>query len=92
MRRRRRREESDSLNLSFLDAISCGFGAVILLLVITLLFEPATIQETRADVQASSSGCRRSSLRSAARPRRSRWRSARPRPTRSRCWRASGPT
>lgn len=49
--RRRRREQSDSLNLSFLDAISCGFGAVILLLVITLLFEPATIQETRADVQ-----------------------------------------
>ena len=52
MRRRRRREQSDSLNLSFLDAISCGFGAVILLLVITLLFEPAAIQETRADVQA----------------------------------------
>ena len=51
MRRRRRREESDSLNLSFLDAICCGFGAIILLLVITLLFEPATIQETRADVQ-----------------------------------------
>jgi len=51
MRRRRRREESDSLNLSFLDAISCGFGAIILLLVITLQFEPATIQETRADVQ-----------------------------------------
>lgn len=51
MRRRRRREESDSLNLSFLDAISCGFGAIILLLVITLLFEPATIQESRADVQ-----------------------------------------
>jgi len=52
VRRRRRREESDSLNLSFLDAISCGFGAIILLLVITLLFEPAAIQETRADVQA----------------------------------------
>lgn len=51
MSRRRRREESDSLNLSFLDAISCGFGAIILLLVITLQFEPATIQERRADVQ-----------------------------------------
>jgi hypothetical protein len=51
MSRRRRPEEADSLNLSFLDAISCGFGAIILLLVITLLFEPATIQETRADVQ-----------------------------------------
>ncbi|MDP2324439.1 MAG: VWA domain-containing protein [Gammaproteobacteria bacterium] len=52
MRQRRRRGAPDSLNMSFLDAISCGFGAVILLLVITLLFEPATIQETRADVQA----------------------------------------
>lgn len=49
--RRRRREQEDSLNLSFLDAISCGFGAIILLLVITLQFEPATIQETRADVE-----------------------------------------
>jgi predicted Holliday junction resolvase-like endonuclease len=49
--RRRRREQEDSLNLSFLDAISCGFGAIILLLVITLLFEPAAVQETRADVQ-----------------------------------------
>lgn len=49
--RRGRREDSDSLNLSFLDAISCGFGAIILLLVITLLFEPQTIQESRADVQ-----------------------------------------
>jgi hypothetical protein len=49
---RRRRESSDSLNLSFLDAISCGFGAVILLLVITMLFEPASIQTTRKDAEA----------------------------------------
>ncbi|MEZ5566328.1 MAG: VWA domain-containing protein [Gammaproteobacteria bacterium] len=51
-RRRRARAPADTANLSFLDAISCGFGAVILLLVITLLFEPATIQESRADMQA----------------------------------------
>jgi hypothetical protein len=50
--RRRRRDNEDSLNLSFLDAISCGFGAIILLLVITMLFEPETIQATRQDVQA----------------------------------------
>jgi hypothetical protein len=50
--RRRRREADDSLNLSFLDAISCGFGAIILLLVITLLFEPETVQVTRAEVEA----------------------------------------
>ncbi|MCL4780515.1 MAG: VWA domain-containing protein [Gammaproteobacteria bacterium] len=52
MRRRRRREEADNLNLSFLDAISCGFGAVILLLVITMLFEPDSIQTTREEAQA----------------------------------------
>lgn len=50
--RRRRRDNEDSLNLSFLDAISCGFGAIILLLVITMLFEPEAIQATRQDVQA----------------------------------------
>jgi hypothetical protein len=50
--RRRRREEADNLNLSFLDAISCGFGAVILLLVITMLFEPDSIQTTREEAQA----------------------------------------
>ena len=48
--RRRRREEADNLNLSFLDAISCGFGAVILLLVITMLFEPDSIQTTREEL------------------------------------------
>jgi hypothetical protein len=49
---RRRRDEGESLSLSFLDAISCGFGAIILLLVMTLMFEPATLQRTRAEVQA----------------------------------------
>ena len=50
--RRRRREAADNLNLSFLDAISCGFGAVILLLVITMLFEPASIQANREEALA----------------------------------------
>lgn len=50
--RRRRREPADNLNLSFLDAISCGFGAVILLLVITMRFEPASIQTTREEALA----------------------------------------
>jgi Sec-independent protein translocase protein TatA len=49
---RRRSQESDSLNLSFLDAISCGLGAIILLLVIVLLFAPVKIRETREQVQA----------------------------------------
>lgn len=42
---RRRRSETETFSLSFLDVISCGFGAMILLLIITLAFEPSTIEE-----------------------------------------------
>ena len=41
---RKRRTEVQTFSLSFLDVISCGFGAIILLLVITLAFEPKTIE------------------------------------------------
>lgn len=47
---RRKRREVETLNLSFLDAVSCGFGAVILLLVITKLFEPIRLEETQTDL------------------------------------------
>lgn len=46
MSRRRRRREGEAFGLSFLDAISCGFGAIVLLLVITKTAEP-TIQRER---------------------------------------------
>ncbi len=49
---RRRRRESDTLSLSFLDAISCGFGAVILLLVIVKIFEPQLIADAEDDTEA----------------------------------------
>jgi predicted Holliday junction resolvase-like endonuclease len=52
MSSRRRRGSDDSMNLSFLDAISCGFGAVVLLLVLTLVFEPVAIKVTRDAVEA----------------------------------------
>lgn len=52
MSRRRGRRVADSLDLSFLDAISCGFGAVILLLVLTLVFQPATVAILRTEVEA----------------------------------------
>src|SRR5690606_4833632 len=42
--------EFDTMNLSFLDAVSCGFGAIILLLVITKLFEPIRLEETQTDL------------------------------------------
>ena len=46
--RRRRRRDTDTLSLSFLDAICCGFGAIILLIVITKIFEPK-LREDSAD-------------------------------------------
>lgn len=46
MRRRRRGRDVEVFGLSFLDAICCGFGAIVLLLVITKTAEP-TIVENR---------------------------------------------
>lgn len=48
---KRKKRAIETLNLSFLDAISCGFGAVILLLVITKLFEPIRLEETQTDLE-----------------------------------------
>lgn len=41
-----RRREIEGISLSFLDVISCGFGAIILLLVLTKVFEPVVIEDT----------------------------------------------
>lgn len=49
MKRRQRREIS-SLSLSFLDAVTCGFGAIILLLVIAKIFEPIRLEESDAEL------------------------------------------
>ena len=49
MRKRRRDVETGSL--SFLDVVCCGFGAVILLLVITKIFEPIRLEETHVDLE-----------------------------------------
>lgn len=43
---RRRRREIEGVSLSFLDVISCGFGALILLLVLTKVFEPIVLEDT----------------------------------------------
>ncbi len=48
MSRRKRRIEE--VSLSFLDCICCGFGAMILLLVIVKTAEPMIIEETRDDL------------------------------------------
>ena len=47
---RRRRRGIDIFNLSFLDVVSCGFGAIILLLVIVKISEPQVIEELAVDL------------------------------------------
>jgi len=47
---RRRRRSIDIFNLSFLDVVSCGFGAIILLLVIVKISEPHVIEELAVDL------------------------------------------
>jgi len=43
---RTKRREIEGISLSFLDVISCGFGAIILLLVLTKVFEPVVIEDS----------------------------------------------
>jgi hypothetical protein len=47
---RRRRRSVDIFNLSFLDIVSCGFGAIILLLVIVKISEPHVIERLAVDL------------------------------------------
>jgi hypothetical protein len=46
-----RRRTVEVFSMSFLDVISCGFGAVILLLVIALALEPATVEKITRDLR-----------------------------------------
>jgi hypothetical protein len=48
--RRRTRRNIDIFNLSFLDVVSCGFGAIILLLVIVKISEPHVIEQLAVDL------------------------------------------
>ncbi len=41
-----KRRDIEGVSLSFLDVVSCGFGAIILLLVLTKVFEPVIIEDT----------------------------------------------
>jgi hypothetical protein len=47
---KRRREELSVFSLSFLDAICCGFGAIVLLLVLTKVGEPGAMETARQDL------------------------------------------
>ena len=46
----RKRRDFQVFSLSFLDVICCGFGAIVLLLVLTKVGEPRVIEEARQDL------------------------------------------
>jgi hypothetical protein len=48
---RRGRRGIEQVSLSFLDCICCGFGAIILLLVLAKTAEPMILEETREDLE-----------------------------------------
>ena len=48
----RRRRNVEAFSLSFLDCICCGFGAIILLLVLSKIYEPVIIEKTQDDLEA----------------------------------------
>ncbi len=48
--RRRRDRDAASFSLSFLDAICCGFGAIVLLLVLSKIGEPRALEDARTDL------------------------------------------
>ena len=48
---RKKNRETETFSLSFLDAVTCGFGAVILLLVLVKIYEPTTIERSREELE-----------------------------------------
>ena len=48
---RRLRRDIETGSLSFLDVVCCGFGAVVLLLVIVKLFEPIRLEESHVELE-----------------------------------------
>jgi len=48
----KRRRNVDAFSLSFLDCICCGFGAIILLLVLSKIYEPMIIEKTQDDLES----------------------------------------
>lgn len=48
----KRRRNIEAYSLSFLDCICCGFGAIILLLVLSKIYEPVIIEKTQDDLKS----------------------------------------
>jgi hypothetical protein len=49
-RKRRQRRATEVFSMSFLDVISCGFGAIILLLVLNEVGEPMQLEQAKVDL------------------------------------------
>jgi len=49
---RKKSRNIEAFSLSFLDCICCGFGAIILLLVLSKIYEPVILEKTEEDLQA----------------------------------------
>jgi hypothetical protein len=47
----KKRRNIEAFSLSFLDCICCGFGAIILLLVLSKIYEPVIIEKTQDDLE-----------------------------------------
>jgi von Willebrand factor type A domain len=47
----RRRRELEVFSMSFLDAICCGFGAIILLFIVSRTSEPGRLEQTERDLE-----------------------------------------
>lgn len=47
----RKRRNIEAFSLSFLDCICCGFGAIVLLLVLSKIYEPVILEKTTEDLQ-----------------------------------------
>ena len=48
---RRKRRGIEEFSVSFLDVICCGFGAIILLLMITKTVEPILLEKTQVNLE-----------------------------------------
>ena len=50
---RKKRQAIEIFSMSFLDVVSCGFGAIILLLVLSHISEPRVIEEVQEDLSGT---------------------------------------
>ncbi|MEM7432455.1 MAG: VWA domain-containing protein [Pseudomonadota bacterium] len=48
----RKKRNVEAFSLSFLDCICCGFGAIILLLVLSKIYEPVILEKTQDDLES----------------------------------------